>query len=77
MPSFLDMISDQNDYNNYAYRRFFETIKDAIDPNGILSPGKMGIWPEKYRHLRDTRHHATNGTNGTNGVNGANGSNGA
>ena len=23
----MDMISEQNDYNNYAYRRFLETIK--------------------------------------------------
>lgn len=27
-------------------------IWDAIDPNGILAPGKQGIWPRKYRHLR-------------------------
>lgn len=65
------MVSDQNDFNNFAYRRFLETIKDALDPNGILSPGKMGIWPQKYRHLRDKSHSATNGVNDTNGTNGA------
>ena len=70
------MISDQNDFNNYAYRRFLETIKDALDPNGILSPGKMGVWPEKYRHLRDTNHRTANGvTNGTHESNGTNGTN--
>jgi hypothetical protein len=26
-----------------------ETIKDAIDPNGIFSPGKNGIWPKRMR----------------------------
>jgi 4-cresol dehydrogenase (hydroxylating) len=36
-------------FNNYSQRRFLETIYDAIDPNGILSPGRSGIWP---KHLR-------------------------
>jgi hypothetical protein len=28
-------------------------VQDAVDPNGILSPGKQGMWPEKYREFRD------------------------
>jgi 4-cresol dehydrogenase (hydroxylating) len=32
--------------------RLSETVKDALDPAGILSPGKQGIWP---RALRDKR----------------------
>jgi hypothetical protein len=26
-----------------------ETIKDALDANGILMPGKQGIWPRRLR----------------------------
>ncbi|KAI1076178.1 putative vanilly-alcohol oxidase [Whalleya microplaca] len=46
----MDLNAELFDFNNHAYRRFVETLKDSLDPNGILSPGKMGIWP---RGLRD------------------------
>ena len=36
-------------FNGHVFRRFVETLYDAADPNGILSPGRMGIWP---KHLR-------------------------
>ncbi|KAI1384334.1 putative vanilly-alcohol oxidase [Hypoxylon trugodes] len=48
----MDMNADLFDFNNHAYRRFVETLKDALDPNGILSPGKMGIWPARLKQLR-------------------------
>jgi 4-cresol dehydrogenase (hydroxylating) len=44
-----DLASDQYSYGDHAYRRFVERIKDAVDPNGILSPGRYGIWPAGSR----------------------------
>lgn len=49
---FMDLVADQYDFNDHAQRRFNETIKDALDPNGILSPGKQGIWPRNRRPQR-------------------------
>jgi carbon monoxide dehydrogenase subunit G len=40
------------DFNDGALHRLHETLKDAIDPNGIVSAGRYDIWP---RHLRGTR----------------------
>jgi 4-cresol dehydrogenase (hydroxylating) len=34
---------------NNALLRFHEPLKDAVDPNGIISPDRSGIWP---KHLR-------------------------
>jgi (+)-pinoresinol hydroxylase len=51
-PVFQDAVMDVYSYNNHALRRFHETIKDAVDPNGILSAGRYGIWP---KHLRDKK----------------------
>ncbi|KAI1335671.1 glycolate oxidase [Xylariaceae sp. FL0016] len=50
--AYMDMTANLFDFNNHAYRRFVETLKDSVDPNGILSPGKMGIWPERFRKQR-------------------------
>jgi len=46
---FQDVVADTYSFNNHALTRLRETIKDAVDPNGILSPGRYGVWP---KHLR-------------------------
>jgi (+)-pinoresinol hydroxylase len=51
-PAFYDAIMDTYSFNEHAHRRLCETLKDAIDPNGILSAGRYGIWPA---HLRTRR----------------------
>lgn len=48
-PAHQDAIMNTYSYNNHSLLHFHETVKDAADPNGILSAGRYGIWP---RHLR-------------------------
>ena len=36
---FMDEAAAQYSFGDHAYRRFCETLKDAIDPAGILNPG--------------------------------------
>ncbi|KAI0018140.1 vanillyl alcohol oxidase [Xylariomycetidae sp. FL0641] len=46
---FADQVAGTYNWNNNAFMRFNEAIKDTLDPNGILAPGRNGIWPKKYR----------------------------
>lgn len=46
----MDLVAEQYDYGGGALMRLNERIKDTLDPNGILSPGKQGIWPKHYRN---------------------------
>ena len=46
---FQDMVAGTYNWGNNALMRFNETIKDALDPNGILAPGRNGIWPRRFR----------------------------
>jgi 4-cresol dehydrogenase (hydroxylating) len=48
--AFQDLVADTYSFNDHALRRLRETIKDAVDPNGILSPGRYGVWP---KHIRE------------------------
>ena len=46
---YMDEIAKSYDFNDNALLKLNQTVKDALDPNGILSPGKSGIWPERFR----------------------------
>jgi len=48
-PVFQHDVMNVYSFNNHILHRFHETLKDAIDPNGILSAGRYDIWPQ---HLR-------------------------
>lgn len=41
----MDPHADRYDAGGSALRGTVEKIKDALDPVGVLSPGKQGIWP--------------------------------
>ncbi|MCP5144552.1 MAG: FAD-binding oxidoreductase [Gammaproteobacteria bacterium] len=48
-PAFQDLVMSTYSHGDHVLRRFNEALKDAVDPNGIISAGRYGIWP---RHLR-------------------------
>ncbi len=49
---YMDLVADTYDFNHHALRRLNEKIKNALDPHGILAPGKSGIWPAAYSKER-------------------------
>ncbi|MBB4514277.1 FAD-binding oxidoreductase [Paraburkholderia fungorum] len=50
--AYMDSAAAQYSFNDGALLRLSEAIKDALDPNGILAPGKQGIWPAAWRDRR-------------------------
>ena len=48
----MDDIAATYGWNDHALMKLNQTIKDALDPKGILAPGKQGIWPARYRGSR-------------------------
>ncbi|MEQ1580349.1 MAG: FAD-binding oxidoreductase, partial [Steroidobacteraceae bacterium] len=51
-PAFQERVVSKYSFNNNALLKFQEKLKDGIDPNGILSPGRYGIWPANMRRNR-------------------------
>ena len=49
---YMDTVADTYDFNGHALRRLNERVKTALDPVGIIAPGKSGVWPTTYRKER-------------------------
>ena len=47
-----ELLVSQYSYGDHALMKFWEKLKDGIDPNGIVSPGRYGIWPKRLRQPR-------------------------
>ena len=42
---FMDQIAATYNWNDGALWKLHQRLKQALDPDGVLSPGKSGIWP--------------------------------
>lgn len=51
-PAFMDKVMGAYSFNDHKLRRVNEQIKDKLDPNGIISAGRYGVWP---KHLREEK----------------------
>ena len=40
---YMDTVADTYDFNGHALHRLNERVKNALDPKGIIAPGKSGI----------------------------------
>ncbi len=48
----MDRIAGTFGWNDGALGRLQARLKDALDPAGILAPGKQGVWPARLREGR-------------------------
>ncbi|KAI9371327.1 hypothetical protein BJX61DRAFT_543750 [Aspergillus egyptiacus] len=42
--TFMDEVASHHNFNNGAMSKLVSSFKDLLDPNGIISPGKSGVW---------------------------------
>ncbi|KAJ5350618.1 vanillyl-alcohol oxidase [Penicillium brevicompactum] len=47
----MDQIMGTYNWNNGSFLKFNEILKNAVDPNGIIAPGKSGVWPKSYSQI--------------------------
>jgi hypothetical protein len=50
----MDQIANTYNFNGNALMKLNEKIKNALDPKGVLAPGKNGIWPSTYQQKEFT-----------------------
>jgi 4-cresol dehydrogenase (hydroxylating) len=42
---YMDLVASTYGFNDNALWKLNQKVKDALDPAGIIAPGKSGIWP--------------------------------
>jgi 4-cresol dehydrogenase (hydroxylating) len=45
----MDEVMATFNWGGGALHKFHEILKDALDPNSIMAPGKSGIWGKRFR----------------------------
>ena len=45
----MDEVMATFNWGGGALHKFHESLKDALDPNSIMAPGKSGIWGKRFR----------------------------
>jgi len=50
--AFMDDTAGTYGWNDHALLRAGEAIKDVLDPQGLLAPGKSGLWPGRHTQRR-------------------------
>jgi 4-cresol dehydrogenase (hydroxylating) len=51
-PAMQDLLVSKFSFGDHALLRFQERLKDAADPNGVIAPGRYGLWPKAMRKGR-------------------------